>query len=67
MALEKVRHNHPVITTGVVGVAAVVVVVFALSSVAIVAGAVWTLVKLAFVGALILGLFHLARRALQHA
>lgn len=61
MAIEPVRHGHPLVKAAVAGTAAVVVALFALSVVGAVVGMVWTVVKIALLVAVIGGLAHLLR------
>jgi preprotein translocase subunit SecD len=67
MALETRRRSHPVLKAGVIGLAAVVVVLFAFSAVSVFVGAFWTIVKLVLVVAVIAGVIHLARAHFRHA
>jgi hypothetical protein len=59
MAIEPVRHGHPLVKAAVAGTAVVVVALFALSVVGAVVGMVWTVIKLALLIAIIGGLAHL--------
>jgi hypothetical protein len=59
MAIEPVRHGHPVVKAAVAGTAILVVALFALSAVDAVVGMVWTVIKLALLVAVIGGLAHL--------
>jgi hypothetical protein len=58
-----VRHGHPAIRAGVVAAAAVLVVLLVMSAVSVVAGLLWTVVKVALLVALVGGVLHIWTRA----
>lgn len=67
MAIEQRHHAHPVVKAGVIGAAALLAVVFAMSAVSLVAGFVWLVIKVVLIVGLVAGMIHLGRHFFRHA